>query len=166
MGIPPSEVRSLALHTCECQGWHSSTGSAKRLGAAQDLHWMASVLVGPGGAQPVVDLRRPVGDLREAHHGYRVLHRDLAAVDLLEEVHHLVEAAELGIVVLDVSRRELLRLLYLDRVDHCLEDPLAGRVLEADGDQHQLALAVLLALVAESYRGGLAGALQLVDEDR
>ena len=29
---------------------------------------------------------------------------DLAAVDLLEEVDHLVDAPELGVVVLDVAR--------------------------------------------------------------
>ena len=40
---------------------------------------------------------------------------DLAAVDLLEEVHHLVEAAELRVVVLDVARGQLLRLLDLHR---------------------------------------------------
>jgi hypothetical protein len=39
-------------------------------------------------------------------------------------------------------------------------------VLEADGDHHDLALAVLLALVAKADRGGLAAALQLVHEDR
>ena len=33
--------------------------------------------------------------------------RHLAAVDLLEEVDHLVDAAELGVVVLDVARGEV-----------------------------------------------------------
>jgi hypothetical protein len=39
-------------------------------------------------------------------------------------------------------------------------------VLEADRHEHDLALAVLLALVAKPDRGRLAAALQLVDEDR
>src|SRR5918992_1461862 len=58
--------------------------------------------------------------------------------------------------------QEVAGLLALDGVDHRLEDPLAGRVLEADRDQHELALAVLLALVAEPDRGGLPAPLQLV----
>jgi hypothetical protein len=39
-------------------------------------------------------------------------------------------------------------------------------VLEADRDHHDLALPVLLALVAQANRGGLAAALELVHEDR
>ena len=54
-----------------------------------------------------------------------------AAVDLLEEVDRLVQAAELRVVVLDVARGELLDALDLDLVDHGQEDLLARRVLEA-----------------------------------
>src|SRR5919106_1132569 len=115
---------------------------------------------------PLADLRRTFGDLGEAHDRHEVLHLDLATVDLLEEVDHLVQAAELGIVVLDVAPGELVDPLHVDAVDHGLEDPLARRVLEPHGDHDHLALAVLLALVAESDRRGLAAALELVDEDR
>ena len=61
---------------------------------------------------------------------------DLAAVDLLEEVDHLVVAAELRVVVLDVAGRQVLDPLDLDLVDHRVEDLLARRVLVADRDQH------------------------------
>src|SRR5262245_13361158 len=69
-------------------------------------------------------------------------------------------------VVLDVAPRQLLDLLGLDAVDHGLEDLLPRRVLEPDRDHHHLALAVLLALVAEPDGRGLAALLQLIDEDR
>ena len=69
-------------------------------------------------------------------------------------------------VVLDVPRREVADPLYVNRIDHGLEDLLAGGVLEAHGDQHHLALPVLAALVAEPDRRGLAAALELVHEDR
>ena len=91
---------------------------------------------------------------------------DLAAVDLLEEVHELLGAAELGVVVLDVARREVLDALDLDVVDHRVEELLARRVLVADGDEHDLVLAVLVPLVAEPDGRGLATALHLVGEDR
>src|SRR3954465_5833436 len=77
-------------------------------------------------------------DLREAHDGHDVLHRHLLAVDLLEEVDHLLLAAELGVVVLDVTRRELAHPLDLDLVDDRVEDLLPRRVLIADGDHHRL----------------------------
>src|SRR6201999_1361785 len=95
----------------------------------------------------------------------RVVVLDLAAVDLLQEVDYLVEAAELGVVVLDVAPGQLLHALDLDRVDDRLEDLLARRVLEPDRDHHDLALAVLLALVAQPDGRRLAPALQLIDED-
>jgi hypothetical protein len=81
-------------------------------------------------------------------------------------VDHLVEPAELRVVVLDVARRELAHLLDLNRVDHRLEDPLARGVLKTHGNQHHLPLAVLLALVAQADRRRLPTALELVDEDR
>ena len=77
-----------------------------------------------------------------------------------------VDAAELGIVVLDVARRQVANPLDLDLVDHCVEDLLPRRVLIADRDQHALVLAVLVGLVAEPDRRGLAAAAQLVGEYR
>ena len=62
------------------------------------------VLGAADAAQPVLEVRRVLDDLGEAHDRDRVLEPDLAAVDLLEEVHHLLGAAELGVVVLDVAR--------------------------------------------------------------
>ena len=67
-----------------------ATGSV--LGAAETVH-------------PVAELGRVLDDLGEAHDGHGVLHRDPAAVDLLEEMDHLVDAAELRVVMLDVPRR-------------------------------------------------------------
>ena len=67
----------------------------------------------------------------------------VAPVDLLEEVDHLLVAAELGVVVLDVARREVLDALDLDLVDDRLEDLLARRVLVADRHQHRLVLRYL-----------------------
>ena len=46
-------------------------------------------------------------DLREADHRDQVLGRDRAAVDLLEEIDLLLDAAELGVVVLDVAPGEI-----------------------------------------------------------
>ena len=111
-------------------------------------------------------LGRVLDDLREAHHGHRVVHRHLAAVDLLEEVDHLVDAPELGVVVLDLPRREVAHPLDLDLVDHRVEDLLPRRVLIADRHQHALVLAVLVGLVAEPDRGRLAAAPELVGEHR
>src|SRR5215208_5528950 len=147
MDIPPSEVHGLGTPWGRVPAWHSSTQSAKE---KERFRWGAgspSVLTRPGGSHALLDLGRAVRDLRE-------------------EVHHLVEPAELGVVVLDVARGQLGYALDLDRVDHGLEDLLAWRVLEADGDQDDLALAVLLALVAQPDRGRLAAPLELIDEDR
>src|SRR4051794_14437301 len=61
---------------------------------------------------PVADVRlRRLGDLREADHGDQVLFEDRPAVDLLEELALVLEAAELRIVVLDVAAREVFELL-------------------------------------------------------
>src|SRR5437762_1887433 len=86
--------------------WHSSKGSARRLVLVRRLWRHARG-----------DLRRPGHDLREADHGDRVVVADRAAVDLLQEVDLLVQAAELGVVVLDVAWREVAYALDLDRVD-------------------------------------------------
>src|SRR2546423_10680671 len=84
-----------------------------------------SVLYPADPPQPIRELGRRVDDLREAHDGDGVVERHLAAVDLLEEVDHLLGAPELRVVVLDVARRELLYALDLDLVDDRLEDLLA-----------------------------------------
>src|SRR4051812_25847048 len=110
--------------------------------------------------------RRMDDDLREPHDGDDVLHRDLLAVDLLEEVDHLLVAAELRVVVLDVPRRQVADALDLDLVDDRVEDLLAWRVLVADGHHHRLVLLVLVRLVAQADRRRLPAALELVGEDR
>src|SRR5262249_60923869 len=90
----------------------------------------------------------------------------VAAVDLGQKRLRLVEAAELGVVVLDVARGQLADSLDVDLVDDGGEDLLPGRVLVADGDPDDLAALVLARLVAEPDGRGLAGALELVDERR
>src|SRR5437764_11225388 len=67
-------------------------------------------------------------DLRKADHRHEIVVRDLAVVELPEEGRHLVGAPDLGIVVLDLARRELTECLHLDLVDHGVEDPLARAV--------------------------------------
>src|SRR5690348_928375 len=109
---------------------------------------------------------RRLDDLREADHRHQVAGVDRAAVDLFEEVDLVLEAAELGVVVLDVAAGELVQALHLDVVDHRGEDLLARAVAEADRDPDHLAALVLVALVPEPDRRGLATALELVDEDR
>src|SRR3954468_10548961 len=111
---------------------------------------------------------RPGGldDLREADHGHRFIGGDGAAVDLFEELDLLLEPAELGVVVLDVARRELGNALHLNVVDHGGEDLLARAVAKADRNPDDLAALVLVALVAKPDRRRLATALELVDEDR
>ena len=51
-------------------------------------------------------------------------------------------------------------------VDDGFEDLLARRVLVADRHQHAVVLAVLVRLVAEPDRRGLAATLELIGEDR
>src|SRR5438067_622436 len=74
----------------------------------------SSVLRAAEPVDPVAQLGRVLDDLREAHDGHGVVRRDLAAIDLLEEVHHLVDTAELGVVVLDVPWRKVADPLDLD----------------------------------------------------
>src|SRR5437868_2079704 len=99
------------------------------------------------------------------HDGHHVIVVDGPAVDLLQEMDGLVEPAELGVVVLDVARGELLDALDIDGVDDRLEDLLARRVLESDRDEDDVALLVLRRLVAQTDGRGLAPTLELVDED-
>src|SRR5215207_6349518 len=113
-------------------------GPVAQAGAAQDLHaaagadvrarlelWAASVLSAADAAQAVLQVGRVLDDLGEADDRDGVLERDLAVVDLLEEVDELLGAAELGVVVLDVARRELLDALHLDVVDDGVKQLLA-----------------------------------------
>jgi hypothetical protein len=81
-------------------------------------------------------------------------------------VDELLGAAELGVVVLDLARRQVLDPLDLDAVDHRVKELLARRVLVADRDQDDLVLPVLVALVAQADGRGLAPALHLVGEHR
>src|SRR5215210_8682768 len=115
--------------------WHSWGRSASLEGAppGRPAGARTASVLGAADPQPGVrHARRVLDDLREAHDGDDVVHRDPAAVDLLEEVDHLVVTAELGVVVLDLPGREVLHALDLDLVDDRLEDLLAGRVLIAD----------------------------------
>src|SRR5262245_29579634 len=97
-------------------------------------------------------------DLREADHGDRVLLADRPGVDLLQEVDRLVAAAELRVVVLDVTWRELLDLLHLDVVDHRGEDLLARLMAVPDRDPDHLTAPVLARLVPQPDRRRLAAA--------
>src|SRR3954469_1515353 len=110
--------------------------------------------------------RRRLDDLGEADHRHLVVLGDRPAVDLLEEAKLLLQATELGVVVLDVAPAEIAGALDLDVVDHRGEDLLALAVAEADRDPDDLTALVLVALVAEPDGRGLAAALELVDEDR
>src|SRR5215210_618201 len=111
-------------------------------------------------------MARPLDDLAEPDHGHDVVGAHGAAVDLLQEVRRLLQAAKLRVVMLDVARRELLDALHLDVVDHGREDLLAGTVAEADGHPDHLAALVFAALVAQADGRGLATTLELIDEDR
>src|SRR4051794_21075950 len=111
----------------------------------------------------VVALR--LDDLREAHDGDGVLVVDGTAVDLLEEVLHLLVAAELRVGGLEVPGRELAETLAPEPGEDRLEDPLARRVLVADRDEHALVLLVLVRLVAEADRRALPAPPELVGKD-
>src|SRR3954447_5630951 len=101
-------------------------------------------------------------DLREADYGHEVVRPDLAVVELAQEVGHLVVAADLRVVVLDLPRRELAERLDLDLVDHCVEDVLARAEAHPAEDAHDHALLVLARLVAEPDRGRLPSGPKLV----
>src|SRR4029079_15414912 len=147
--------------------WHSSMESAKCPGAH-----------GAGRSRPAAGLSRRVpvagraaaggalDHLGEADHGHEILLRNLAAIDLLEEVHGVLDPPELRVVVLDVPGRQLADALHLDFVDHRREDLLPRLVPVPDGDPDELSPAVFHALVAQPDGRGLPAALQLVYEDR
>src|SRR4051812_41394234 len=105
-------------------------------------------------------------DLREADHGHEVVRPDLAVVELAQEVGHLVVAADLRVVVLDLPRRQLAERLHLDLVDHRVEDVLTRAEADAAEDAHHHALLVLAGLVAEPDRGRLSARPELVGDER
>src|SRR4051812_46186550 len=103
-------------------------------------------------------------DLREVDHRHGVLVGDVAVVELAEEHDELVERAQLGVVVLELARRDIAETLDLDLVDHGVEDVRArAEALTAEHLEAQ-ALAVLDALVAEADRDRLAPAAQLIGD--
>ena len=79
---------------------------------------------------------------------------------------HLVGAPDLGVVVLDLARRQLAERLHLDLVDHRVEDVLARAEAHAAEDAHDHALLVLAGLVAEPDRGRLPARPELVGDER
>src|SRR3954468_18926648 len=111
-------------------------------------------------------LGRTHRDLREADHGDDVLFGYVPVVQLGEEGCHVLGATDLRVVVLDLARRELGEALHLDLVDDGVEDLLPRA--EADTAEHRddLTLLVLLGLVAEADRGGLALRAELIRDDR
>jgi hypothetical protein len=71
-------------------------------------------------------------------------------------VRHLLGAAHLGVVVLDLARREVREPFHVDLVDHRVEHVLARAVPGTDEDRHDHSLLVLPRLVPEADRRGLA----------
>ena len=66
-------------------------------------------------------------DLGEVDHGDRVVLGHLAVVELAQEVRELVDVADLGVVVLDLARRDLAQRLDLDLVDRPRRTPSRAR---------------------------------------
>src|SRR3954454_24391951 len=126
----------------------------------------------PGTARPLEEVALegrhdgPDHDLREAGHRDESIGLDLAVVELAEEAGHLVGAADLGVVVLDLPRRQLAERLDLDLVDHRVEDVLARAEADAAEDAHHHALLVLAGLVPEADRGRLPARPELVGDER
>src|SRR2546423_648042 len=88
--VLPSVVKSFGTRAMRVptSDRHSSKGGARRLVLRRALRGHA-----------LGDLRRPHEDLGEAHDGHGVVVPDRTAVDLLEEVDLLVQAAKLRVVV-------------------------------------------------------------------
>src|SRR5438874_11626650 len=108
----------------------------------------------------------PDHDLREADDCDESVGLDLAVVELAEEAGHLVGAADLGVVVLNLPRRQLAERLHLDLVDHRVEDVLARAEADTAEDAYHHALLVLPGLVAEPDRGRLPTGPKLVGDER
>src|SRR3954470_23026520 len=135
----------------------SSPGPASRGGCAGSLENLALAEAGHD---------RPGHDLREADDRDESVGLDLAVVELAEEAGHLVGASDLGVVVLDLPRRQLAERLDLDLVDHRVEDVLARAEADAAEDAHHHAFLVLAGLVAEPDRGRLPARPELVGDER
>src|SRR3954453_20630421 len=135
----------------------SSPGPASRGGCAGSLENLAL-------AEP--RYHRPDHDLRETDDRDESVGLDLAVVELAEEAGHLVGASDLGVVVLDLPRRQLAERLDLDLVDHRVEDVLARAEADAAEDAHHHALLVLAGLVPEADRGRLPARPELVGDER
>src|SRR3954464_13911848 len=135
----------------------SSPGPASRGGCAGSLEDLALAEAGHD---------RPGHDLREADDRDESVGLDLAVVELAEEVGHLVGAADLRVVVLDLPRRQLAERLHLDLVDHRVEDVLPRAEAGAAKDTDDHALLVFARLVAEPDRGRLPSRPELVGDER
>src|SRR5207248_9211203 len=84
--VPPLVLPSFPTRRSSDLIWHSAGESARAL---------LGLVLGPAYApQPMRQLAGGVDDLREAHDGDGVVDLDLAAVDLLEEVDHLLRSEE------------------------------------------------------------------------
>ena len=105
-------------------------------------------------------------DRREADHRDGVVVGDLAVVELAEEARHLVGAADLRVVVLDLVRRELAErftsTLSITASKTCWRGP--KRAPHEHRDDHPLL--VLARLVAEPDRRRLAVRAELRLDDR
>src|SRR5438874_8400546 len=105
-------------------------------------------------------------DFREADQRDDLVLADLAVVELPQEGGELLGPPDLGVVVLDVARRELSERLHLYLVDHGVEDLLARSVARPDEHLDDHPFLVLPGLVAETDRRRLAARAQLVGHDR
>src|SRR5436189_5477444 len=74
---------------------------------------------------------------------------DVAVVQLAQEAGHLLRPPDLGVVVLDLARRQLLERLDLDLVDDRVEDPLPRAEARAREHLDDHPLLVLRGFVAE-----------------
>src|SRR2546421_570465 len=88
-------------------------------------------------------------NLAEADHRDDVVARHLAAVELPEEGRHVLGAADLRVVVLDLAGGQVGEGLHLDLVDDRVEHLLARAVARADEHVDDHALPVLARFVAE-----------------
>ena len=105
-------------------------------------------------------------DLAEPDHRDGVVRCDLAVVELTEEGRHVLGAANLRIVVLDLARGELAERLHLDLVDDGVEDAVTQAEACACEHLHDHPLPVFRRLVAQANRRRLATAPQLLGDDR
>src|SRR3954470_5275755 len=125
----------------------------------------ATVTCSHGGSTPAHTRSAAGRDLREADHRDDVLFGHVAVVELREEGCHVLGATDLRVVVLDLARRELGEALHLDLVDDGVEDLLPRAEANTAEHRDDLTLLVLLGLVAEADRRGLALRPELIRDD-